>query len=131
MNRFLLDTHIWIWYVTGSADLPRSLRGAIDGALGQLWLSPISIWEAGTLVRKGRFRIRVDYREWARKALDELPVTDAPLTVDVARRVFEIELPHGDPADYFLAATAQVYRLTLMTVDQRLIEASWLDTMTA
>ncbi|MEE8585393.1 MAG: PIN domain-containing protein [Acidobacteriota bacterium] len=41
----------------------------------------------------------------------------------------EIDLPHQDPADRFLAATALIYQMTLLTVDTRLIDADWLQTM--
>ena len=37
-------------------------------------------------------------------------------------------LPHKDPADRFIAATALVYGLRLMTDDKRLLDASWLPT---
>jgi PIN domain nuclease of toxin-antitoxin system len=37
-------------------------------------------------------------------------------------------LPHRDPADHFLAATTLVYDLTLITVDGRLTQATWLPT---
>jgi PIN domain nuclease of toxin-antitoxin system len=40
----------------------------------------------------------------------------------------EIELPHQDPADHFLAATALVYDLELLTVDTHLADAEWLPT---
>ena len=35
-----------------------------------------------------------------------------------------VDLPHQDPADRFLAATAKVMDLTLVTADARLAEAS-------
>ena len=34
---------------------------------------------------------------------------------------FALSLPHADPADRFLAATAKVLKLTLVTADQRLL----------
>ena len=55
---------------------------------------------------------------------------EAPINFEIARRVQEINLPHGDPADHFLATTALVYDLTLITVDQHLVEATWLPTLT-
>jgi len=130
MNRLLLDTHIWIWHVSGSRDLPQGLRDVIDSSAGQLWLSPVSIWEAGTLVQRGRFRIRIDYLEWVRRAFDLLPLMEAPVSFEVARRLQTFELPQNDPADNLLAATALVYGLTLMTVDRELCSASWLPVLT-
>lgn len=45
------------------------------------------------------------------------------------RRIETLELPHGDPADHFLAATALVYELTLVTLDRHLVSAAWLPTL--
>ncbi|MCH7490203.1 MAG: PIN domain-containing protein, partial [Gemmatimonadetes bacterium] len=41
-----------------------------------------------------------------------------------ATRSRKIGLAHLDPADRFLAATAKVYDLTLVTADERLLESS-------
>jgi PIN domain nuclease of toxin-antitoxin system len=54
---------------------------------------------------------------------------DAPLTREVAVRSRAVELDHGDPADRFLAATADVYDLTLVTSDERLLRGSGFRTL--
>lgn len=105
-QRLLLDTHIWIWYVAGSGDLPPSLRAVLDDSLGSCWLSPISMWELAVLYQKGRVRLKKRYRTWIEHALEVFPVQQAPLEFEVAQRVYELNLPHGDPADHLLAATA-------------------------
>ena len=104
--RFLLDTHIWIWYVLGSRDLPLSLRTALGDAIGRCWLAPISLWETLLLVRKGRFRIHGTYQDWVDRALETVPMREAVFNFEVARKVETLTLPHGDPADHFIAATA-------------------------
>jgi PIN domain nuclease of toxin-antitoxin system len=117
---FLLDTHIWFWYLTGSDRLPVSLRRAIDAALGQLWLSPVSIWELGMLHERGRVKISTGLRPWVSDAQRIFPLQEATLSREVALVSSELRLAHRDPADHFLAATALVYGLTLVTVDERL-----------
>jgi len=129
-SRLLLDTHTWYWYVSGSADLPRSLREVLDESLGSCWLSPISLWELGILAGKGRLRLFPSCREWIQDALAAFPVQEALPNFEVALRVQDLDLPHPDPGDRFLAATAIVYELTLVTVDRRLVEAPWLPTLT-
>jgi PIN domain nuclease of toxin-antitoxin system len=57
MTAFLLDTHIWFWYLIGSARLPAGLRYALDHARDHCWLSPISVWELGMLAARGRIRL--------------------------------------------------------------------------
>ena len=57
-----------------------------------------------------------------------MPVRDAPLTREVALVSNELDLPHRDPADRFLAATALVFGLMLVTLDRRLQMADRLPT---
>lgn len=120
---FLLDTHIWIWHVSGSERLPVGLRDAIDAAIGQLWLSPISVWEVGMLNASGRIELAGGTRRWVEQALTRLPLNEATLAVEVALRSHEVKLGHRDPADHLLAATALVHDLTLVSVDERLVVA--------
>lgn len=131
MKRLLLDTHVWLWYIGASKDLPRALKSAIDASLGLLWLSPISVWEAGVLARRRRIRLSAAFQEWVAEAMERLPVREAPINFEIARRVHTLDLPQGDPADHFLAATALVYDLTLVTLDQHLTDATWLPTLTS
>ena len=49
-----------------------------------------------------------------------MPLREAPLTREVASASRSLDLPHEDPADRFIAATAMVYDLTLVTADERL-----------
>jgi len=128
MTAFLLDTHIWFWYLIGSARLPAGLRQALDLARDSCWLSPISVWELGMLAARGRIRLDTPLRQWVARAQTQFPLKEAPLNQEVALTSHEITLSHRDPADYFLAATTLVYELTLMTVDGRLTQAPWLPT---
>lgn len=131
MRRYLLDTHVWIWYVSGSRDLPRTLQNEIDNAAGLCWLSPISLWETRTLIRKGRLKTVLKPGQWVQQALEQYEIREAPLTFNVERALWDLELPHEDPADHFLAATARAYDLTLVTVDEHLRRAPGLSILTA
>ncbi len=125
---FLLDTHVWFWYLVGSPRLPEGLHEAVDAALGDLWLSPISVWELGVLDERGRVRLVPDCRSWVEEAFRRLPLEEAALNREVALASREIELAHRDPADRLLAATALVFGLTLLTVDERLTKARGIPT---
>jgi len=116
--RILLDTHIWLWaYLEPRRLGPRLLRELRNQA-NELWLSPISTWEALTLHEKGRIRLPGDVDEWLRKAT--VATREAPLTHEIALAASRLAL-HRDPADRFLAATAQVLDFVLATADQRLL----------
>lgn len=129
MRGLLLDTHIWFWYLSGSERLEERIRTEIEVAPSPCWLSPISIWELAMLERRSRVHLGDGVRAWLEQALRLLPVREAGLSREVALRSQEIQLPHRDPADHFLAATALVYELTIATMDSRLIGADWLPTL--
>ncbi len=119
--KLLLDTHIWIWSVSEPQRLTRRVARALDDAQNQLWLSPISIWETLLLHRKRRLKIPEGFSTWVTKALTTMPLNEAPVTFEVAQALSTINLPHSDPADLFLAASAKVFGLTLVTSDRNLV----------
>jgi PIN domain nuclease of toxin-antitoxin system len=80
-------------------------------------LSPISTWEILVLCQKGRIELEDDAESWIAKATALAPLHEAPLTHEVALATQTVQLPHRDPAGRFLAATAKVYGLTLVTAD--------------
>jgi PIN domain nuclease of toxin-antitoxin system len=127
--KLLLDTHIWLWYQLGDDRLSLQLQHAIADPSNELWLSPISIWETLLLAEKNRISLQPEARVWIRLALNNLETHEAILNHDIAILSRQIELPHQDPADRFIAATAIFYELTLATVDQNLVSCSWLPTM--
>jgi PIN domain nuclease of toxin-antitoxin system len=117
--RLLLDTHIWLWSLLQPERLGRHLRLELANPRNELWLSPISSWEVLLLNAKGRLRINDQVAEWLGRAT--APFREAPLTHDIVVVSYQLPLPHRDPADRFLAATAQVLDLTLVTADERLL----------
>jgi PIN domain nuclease of toxin-antitoxin system len=118
--KLLLDTHIWLWSLLTPERLGRETARALEADDTELWLSPISVWEALMLIERGRVEVDVAPADWVAEALVAVPMTEAPLTHAVALESRRLRLRHTDPADRFLAATALVYGLTLVTADRRL-----------
>ena len=87
----------------------------------ELWLSPMSVWELSFLRRKGRLQMPEDVAAWVATTMEDLRLVEAPLTIEVALAVSSLDFPHGDPADHFIASTAKVFNLTLVTADEDLI----------
>ena len=117
----LLDTHIWIWNAAAPEKLGKRVAKAIEDEENELWLSPISIWELSVLVAKGRVELDDDIDAWVSRTLAQTIYREAPLTNDVVLGIPRIRFAHRDPADHFIAATARVFDLTLVTADPRLL----------
>ncbi|MEP6495665.1 MAG: type II toxin-antitoxin system VapC family toxin [bacterium] len=119
--QLLLDTHIWIWSVSDPDRLSAKVRRALEAPDTDLWLSPISVWEAMLLFQRGRLITNGDPASVVDEMLRAVPQRAAPLTHAVAVASCLLELPHRDPADRMIAATAKVHGLTLVTADKRLL----------
>lgn len=116
----LLDTHVWVWWLTGAARLSDTERTAIDGLAsdGDVRLSAISLWEAQMLHARGRLDLPVPFPEWLRRATDPRMLSLLPLDVGVVLALNGLPAGfHGDPADRLIVATARAHRLSLATHD--------------
>ena len=127
--RLLLDTHIFIWGLMEPERLSPRVAEVLENPANELWLSTIVIWEVLILAEKGRLELKPDPIRWVRRVLREIPFREAPLTYEVAIQSRLVDLPHRDPVDRFLAATALVYDLTLVTADERLLSTPTIPTL--
>jgi PIN domain nuclease of toxin-antitoxin system len=116
--RLLLDTHIWIWFLQSPEHLASRVRKELVDPANERWLSPVSTWEVLTLHHKRRVVLGPDFLVWLGKSAPGFH--QAVLTHEIVLAAEKLSL-HADPADRFLAATAQVLDLILVTADQRLL----------
>ena len=121
----LLDTHVWVWFVTGDADrLARRVVSRIERAVrdGRCLVSVMSVWEIAMLEAKGRLRLGGAVDAWVAASRRPPGVTIVELTPEIA--IESTRLPgeiHGDPADRMLVATARIAGAVLVTCDERIL----------
>lgn len=121
--KILMDTHVWLWTLSDSARLKPQAAAVLKDEANQIFLSPVSVWETLVLIQKGRFEISDEPRRWIERALAQTGAIEAGLTTEVAVASRFLKLPHDDPADRFLAATALVMGLKLATADKNLLRS--------
>lgn len=121
--KLLLDTHILLWSLLEASRLTKRVAAELENASNELWVSPLSLWEIITLAEKGRVILEPDPTTWIRKVFSTVPLKEALLNNEIAIRSRRVALAHKDPVDRFLAATAVVYDLTLVTADERLLRS--------
>jgi PIN domain nuclease of toxin-antitoxin system len=125
----LLDTHIWLWSLLDPDRLSPRVASALTAPDARLWLSPLSVWEASILIEKSRVQVDAPAERWLREALDRVPMEEAQVTREVAFVSRALKTRHRDPVDRFLAATAQVFDLVLVTADADLLRLKGLKTL--
>lgn len=127
--KLLLDTHIWVWSVLDPGRLSARIARQLVNPENELWLSAVSVWELRLLHDQGRLKLLPDAVRWIQDNLTRLNIREAPLTFEVALAISSLDLPHDDPADGFIAATAKVFGLTLVTADQQLARLPDIDVL--
>ena len=116
----LLDTHIWVWWLTPGSPLSRAERNALDAKAERrdLFLPAISLWEIQVLHAKWRFELPLPFAEWLARAADGRVISVLPLSVEVAFALDTLPASfHGDPADRLIVATARAHAMPLATHD--------------
>jgi PIN domain nuclease of toxin-antitoxin system len=121
----LLDTCATIW-ITKEEQISDQALAAIARAHENgesIFVSPISAWEVGLLVARGRMNLAMSPQRWFLRLLQApgLQLADMPPEILIASS-FLPGAPPNDPADRILAATAREYGYTLVTRDRPLLD---------
>jgi PIN domain nuclease of toxin-antitoxin system len=116
--RLLADTHVFLWYASGSERIPPAVRTALQDPQNDVYLSVASIWE--TIIK----------HQLGRLPLPEHPATYLPqqrvrhgfdsLPIDEGCMVHLASLPphHRDPFDRVILAQAIQHQLVVVSVDE-------------
>ena len=118
--RLLLDTHVFLWAVAGSALLKPAARRTIESA-DEVYVSAASIWEVAIKSRLGKIAADVD--ELA-AAIGASGFLELPVKATHAAGVARLALHHNDPFDRLLIAQALAEPLKLLTADAVLAQYS-------
>jgi PIN domain nuclease of toxin-antitoxin system len=124
--RYLLDTHILLWWHERPTRLSAPARRVIAKAASSapLLVAEISLWEVATLVELKRVRLSMGVSTWLQRATAAPLVECVGITPQIAAEVAALPASfHRDPADRLLVATARVLGAALITEDARIVDA--------
>lgn len=120
----VLDTHVWVWWLSQSVSLPSRVQNAITEAQAKqvIYLSTISTWEVAQLTDRGRLRLSMDVSAWLAQS-ESLPFLNfVPIDNHIALKSVQLPEPlHQDPADRIIIATALALGATLLTKDKKIL----------
>ncbi|MFM7137574.1 MAG: type II toxin-antitoxin system VapC family toxin [Planctomycetota bacterium] len=115
--RLLLDTHVFLWYITADPKFPSSFRVAIQDPGNKVFLSAASVWEAVIKCGLGKLPLPGPPAEYlpcqrAAHGISPLPVDEGSML-----HLTGLAPLHRDPFDRLLIAQAIQHGLTIATVD--------------
>lgn len=113
----LLDTHIWLWWISQNTDrLPSAWQTLIANA-DRICVSPVSCFEVALAHKKGRIQLPCSASVWIESALHPAGIELAPITAPIAVHATQLSHNHQDPFDCIIIATAIAHQATLLSVD--------------
>jgi PIN domain nuclease of toxin-antitoxin system len=119
--RLLLDTHIFLWYITGDERLSDQFREAIEDAEAS-FLSVVSLWEATIKYQLGKLPLPEPPDPWLSVQREHHGIESLPLHEVSVARLAGLPLHHRDPFDRMLVCQALAHGLIIVTVDAVLSE---------
>lgn len=128
-QRYLIDTHVWLWANLQPERLSTTVSELIADFDNEVIFSVISAWEIGIKHRLGKLQLPFEPTEYipSRLFLNQLSVL--PVKLEHVLRVSQLPLHHHDPFDRLLVATAQIEGLKVITMDEQIkrydVEVVW------
>lgn len=116
--RLLLDTHIFLWFISGDEHLPDDTRKSICQPENDVYLSVVSLWEAITKYQLGRLPLPHSPERYLPIQRERHQITSLSLDEDSVSQLAKLPPIHRDPFDRMLICQAIVHGLTLATVDE-------------
>jgi PIN domain nuclease of toxin-antitoxin system len=119
--RLLLDTHVFLWYISADPQLPAAFQNAIRDPANAVFLSAASVWEAVIKHALGKLPLPEAPAEYLPR--QRVAHRISPLPIEEGAFVHLASLPslHRDPFDRMLIAQALQHGLTLVTVDDAVL----------
>jgi PIN domain nuclease of toxin-antitoxin system len=130
--KYLLDTHIWIWWHMNPDKLSSNVKNTIQNSdqYETMLLSAISPWEFCKLLEKDRLAISCNPLMWINDALLMSKLQVIPLSPDISYKSTTLQGNfHNDPADQIIVATAIQENATLLTKDNRILNYPFIKSM--
>jgi len=118
MNRYLLDTHIFLWWLSEAERLNPKVFNIISDTSNQIYISSATIWEIAIKESLGKLKVDANLNTIIRdNSFLELNISSI-----CANTTKKLPLIHRDPFDRMLIAQAMVWDLTLITKDRFIIK---------
>lgn len=119
--RLLLDTHVFLWYITADPKLPAAYRLAIQDPSNEVYLSVASIWEAVIKHQLGKLPLPAPPAVYLPRHRDAHAIASLPIDDGAMAPLAGLPALHRDPFDRMLVAQALQHGLTIVSVDASVV----------
>ncbi|MFO0926174.1 MAG: type II toxin-antitoxin system VapC family toxin [Gemmataceae bacterium] len=115
--KLLLDTHVFLWYISADPQLPVAFRDAIQNPANEVFLSVASVWEAVVKYALGKLPLPEAPAVYLPRQRLAHQIASLQIDEDVFSHLAGLPPLHRDPFDRIMVAQAIQHGLTLVTAD--------------
>lgn len=115
--QILLDTHIFLWFISGDSQLSTDIWDAIRDPDNWVYLSVVSMWELIVKYQLGKLPLPEPPETYLPKQRDLHQVTSLALDESSVAQLAQLPPLHRDPFDRMLICQALQNGLAIATVD--------------
>jgi len=127
--RVLLDTHVFLWWITGDSRLSARAYEVIKETKNEIYLSAASGWEMAIKAGLGKLRLQGEPMSFITEQLVINGFESLPVQLNHSLFVYSLPEHHRDPFDRLLVAQAKLENLLLVTADNKItkyeVEVIW------
>ena len=116
-NKYLIDTHILLWWVFDDPKLDQISRQIIENSDNQIFVSSASAWEIATKYRIGKLPSAQELVENYAQVVQEANFWEISITNAHAIRAGSLPIAHRDPFDRMIMAQGELEKIPIITHD--------------
>ncbi len=118
--KLLLDTHIFLWFITADLRLSTLFRDAIREPKNEVFLSIASLWEVITKYNLGKLPLPQSPEIYIPKMRQRHQIKSLSLHENAVKELVKLPVLHRDPFDRILICQALANNLMIVTVDPQI-----------
>ena len=117
--KFLLDTHIFLWFVFGDLRLKNKYRQIIKDRDNEIFISTASLWEIAIKNGKGNLSLKAPFLDFINANVIQEGITILPIDLHHLDHFQRIPFHHNDPFDRLIIAQSISENIPIITSDPK------------
>ncbi len=117
MSGNLLDTHVFIWYVSGNLSISKKAKSTIETPNALNYVSVGSLWEIAIKISLGRLTLNKPFAA-IEEQLNKNGFQLLPVVFEDTLKLTSLPFFHKDPFDRLIIAQGITNNLQIITKDQ-------------
>lgn len=116
--KILIDTHIFLWYVTNNKKLNESTKLLINERENLIYLSQASIWEIAIKNSLGKLTFNSPFREFIEEQITVNDFNILSFNLSHFEQVTKLPFHHRDPFDRIIIAQSIIEKISIISYDE-------------